>query len=329
MDKNRKEKDEFSNPFDKDTQFESVSAIDDGGMRPIEDENSGRTFVWLLVGIAAIGCGILFAVAFIFFKPDAQALVDKYFPSPTPTFTRTPTITPTQTLTPTITPSPTQTSTPTPNLTATAKIQRVTNTAIAFESTATNVVASWKIKQSDTFESNRKNWLTGPHDDEYTKTTYTIANGVYQWDVTAHQSSISWLRISATSVENFYFTIDVRQASGTTSADFGAVFREDDNGNYYYFGINNRQQYMFYAYNNGEWDTLIDRTRTDAIKANEFNQITIIAEESHFAFFVNGHFITEFSDERIKSGMLALAIELSVTDKSAVFEFENLELRTP
>jgi len=319
---NNNDNDPFPNPFDQDQANNSNPAFNNSNLSPIEDETSGRTFVWLMLDIAAIGCGLLFAAAFFFFQPDAQSLVDKYFPSPTSTFTRTPT------QTATITPSPTQTATPTPNLTATAKIQQVTNTALAFEATATAMAQSWKVSESDSFESNRNNWLTGTYDDEYTKTTYTLSNGTYKWNVTAHKSTISWIRTSTESVDNFNLTMDVRQASGPTSADSGVVFREDKDGNFYYFGINNKEQYLLYAFYNGEWDTLIDTKTNHAIQLNEFNRITIIVEDSHFIFFVNGQFITEFADDRIKSGKVALAIELDKTDESAIFEFDDFELRT-
>src|SRR6185369_17463263 len=100
---NNNDKDEFSNPFDKDKSFKSSSAFDDGSMRPIEDDTSGRTFIWLILGVAAIGCGVLFAAALFFFKPNVQTLVGQYFPSATATFTNTPTVTPSATPSPTVT----------------------------------------------------------------------------------------------------------------------------------------------------------------------------------------------------------------------------------
>ena len=101
MDNNDNNKDVFSNPFD------------NSNMQPIEDDNTGRTFVWVILGVAAIGCGILFAAAFFYFQPDAQSLVDKYFPSPKPPI----------------------------NLTATQQVLNATNTAQAFQSKATSVAS--------------------------------------------------------------------------------------------------------------------------------------------------------------------------------------------
>ena len=77
------------------------NSLQDTTSRPLEEDGSGRRLVWFLLGIAALGCGLLFALAFRFFQPDAQSLMDQYFPSATAT--PSPTSTPTQTLTPTAT----------------------------------------------------------------------------------------------------------------------------------------------------------------------------------------------------------------------------------
>ena len=322
MDNNRKEKDEFSNPFDKDTQFESVSAIDDGGMRPIEDENSGRTFVWLLVGIAAIGCGILFAVAFIFFKPDAQALVGRYFPSPTATFTRTPTVTPS------ITPSPTLTATPTPNMTATAAAVQATDTAFAYQTAAANAASTGKVILKDAFDSNKNNWLIKQGDDEYALTKYKIADGNYTWDATAHQPFISWVTASTKVVTDFYLSVEIKQTSGPDSADYGVIFREDTDSNFYYFGIDEQGEYAVYLYFQ-DWSTLIDWTESEFIRPGEANRITVLGEGSHFIFFINDQYLTDITDDTIKSGTAALAIELATENDQAVFQFDNFELSVP
>jgi 3-keto-disaccharide hydrolase len=317
-----KNKDEFSIPFDKDTNFESPSAFDDGSMRPIEDDSSGRTFVWLILGVAAVGCGILFAAAFFFFKPDMQSLVGRYFPSPTATFTRTPT------MTPTITPTPTLTATPTPNITATAAIIQATDTAAAYQATAANAAITGRVILKDTFDSNKNNWQIKKTDDDYALTTYEIANGNYTWDITAHQSCISWVTASSKSVGDFYLSADIQQTSGPDSADYGVVFREDANSNFYYFGINEQGQYALYLYNR-DWSILMDWTQSELIRPGESNRITVLGEGSHFIFFINDQYLTEITDDSIKSGTAALAIELATTNDQAVFKFDNFELRAP
>jgi len=303
-------KDAFSNPFDNDD------------LKPIEDDYSGRTFVWLILGVAAIGCGLLFAAAFFFFRPDAQSLVDKYFPSPTATSTRTPTITPT------LTPTSTLTPTPTLNMTATAAAVQATDTAVAYQTIAANAASTGRVILQDTFDSNKNSWVVKQSDDEYALTTYKIADGNYTWDATAHKSFIGWVTADSKSIGDFYLSVEVKQTSGPDSADYGVIFREDANSNFYYFGINEQGQYVLYLYNN-DWSTLIDWTQSDLIQPGGPNKITVLGEGSHFIFFINDQYLTEITDESIKSGTTALAIELSNADDNAVFQFDNFELRVP
>ncbi|MEP6895643.1 MAG: family 16 glycoside hydrolase [Chloroflexota bacterium] len=303
-------KSEFSNPFD------------DDDMKPIEDDTSGRTFVWLILGVAAIGCGLVFAAAFFFFKPDAQSLVGKYFPSPTATFTRTPTVTPS------ITPSPTSTATPTPNMTAKAAVLQATDTAAAYQATALNAATSGRVILKDAFDSNKNNWVVKQSDDAYSLTTYKIAEGNYTWDATAHKAFIGWVTADPKSVSDFYLSVEVKQSSGPDSADYGVIFREDNNSNFYYFGINEQGQYILYLFNT-DWSTLIDWTESELIQPGETNRITVLGEGSHFIFFINDQYLIELTDDSIKSGTTALAIELAGADDNAVFQFDNFELRVP
>src|SRR5262245_12323577 len=96
------------------------NSFEDTSMQPLEDDGSGRKLAWFLLGIAALGCSLLFAVAFLYFQPNTQALVDQYFPSATATRTATPRPTATSTPSPTLT--PTRTLTPTATITLTPHV---------------------------------------------------------------------------------------------------------------------------------------------------------------------------------------------------------------
>jgi len=280
-----------------------------------EEKTGNRTVVWITLGIAAMCCGVLFVGALFYFQPNAKSLYGQYFPSPTLTPSNTPTSTPT------FTPTATNTPTPTPNMTATAQIQNVQATV---ESAATN----WKVVIADTFDSNKNKWHTKPLDDDYALTTYEISDGKYIWSATAHKAFIGWVPAGTKSVDDFYLSTDVKQSSGPDSADYGVIFRQDADSNFYYFGINEQGQYVLYLYKN-DWSTLIDLTQSDLIQPGESKQITIIGEGSHFTFFINDQYLTEFTDDTIAKGTVSLAIELANENDQADFEFDNFELRTP
>ena len=316
-----KNDDMFSYPVNEDSPIEPTPPLDQSNLNPIEDGNSGRSLVWLILGIVLFGCGAIFVAAFLFFQPNTKSLVAQYFPSATPTFTHTPTTTPS------FTPTPTQTATPTPNLTATAQAQQITQTAVAIQGTATSAV-SWKILLSEPFDTNKNEWLTGTKDGDYSKTNYKIEGGKYIWDITSHKSFIGWVKASTKSLDDFYLSTDVNQPSGPNSSDYGVIFREDTDSNFYYFGINNRGQYILLLYFN-EWITLVDWTNSDLILTGKPNHITVIGNNSHFTFFINNQYLTDITDDRIPKGIFAMAAEMDRIDENAVFEFDNFELRAP
>lgn len=288
-----------------------------------EDEKADRRpILWAALGLLAMCCGVAVAAALFWLRPNPQALIAHYFPSATATASATPTRTPTPL--PTATPS----STPTPNFTATAEVLQVTETVVAFEATATNAADTWEIVLTDTFDSNKNKWLNETVDDEFAKVDYRVTDGKYRWDATAHKSFIGWVRANTKAVGDFHLSVEARQVSGSEYADYGIVFREDNNGNFYYFGINAMGQYILYEYY-GEWITLIEWTETDLIRAGESNRIALIAEGPQFTFFINGRYLTSITDEHIPNGRVALAIEISEADDQALFEFDNFELRTP
>ena len=287
-----------------------------------DDKANSRTI--LLVSIALLGlcCCVVAAGAFFWFKPDPQALIAQYFPSSTATASPTPSRTPTPLAT------ATSTATPTPNLTATAEILQVTDTAAAVQGTATQAASTWRVVMTDPFDSNKNKWLNEASDDEFANVNYQVVDGVYRWNVTTHKSFIGWVRAGKKTYSDFSVSVDVRQVSGAENADYGLVFREDTDGNFYYFAIKNSGQYSLYEYV-GQWNTLIDWTDSDLIKAGESNRITVIAQGAEFTFFLNDQYLTSISDEHISKGSIALAIEMAQENDEAVFEFDNFELRTP
>jgi hypothetical protein len=253
--------------------------------------------------LAAVACGIVFVGAYFYFQPDVETIYAQYFPSPT------------------VAPSSTPFPTPTPNWTATAQVQNA-------YTIADNAKDNWQIVLTDTFDTNENNWLVESDDDEYALTAYEIVDGTYRWEATAHQSFIGWVRSGNEPLSDFYLSVDINQVDAPTSADYGVLFREDDDSNFYYFGITNQGEYILYIFFE-EWDRLIDWTQTDLINPEETNRLTVIGEGSHFTFFINDQYLTEFTDDQIPEGTAALAIELSDENDHGIFEFDNFELRVP
>lgn len=269
-----------------------------------EDERRGRRpLVWAAVGLIAMCLGVSFVGAIYYFQPDAKSLISQYFPSSTPP--------------PTSTPAPTAT----PNWTATAQIQD----ALSAAEDATN---NWELVLADTFDNNDNIWLAESSDDEYALINYEIVDGKYRWDATAHQSFIGWARSNTDPLTDFYLSVEITQVDAPDTADYGVLFREDEDSNFYYFAISEQGLYAFYIYFEG-WDTLIDWTKTPLIIPGTPNRITVLGEGSHFTFFINDQYLTDFTNDQIPEGLTSLAVELSDEGDQAVFEFDNFELRIP
>ena len=312
-----------NDPFDQDKLSDSNSIFDNSAIAPMDEDSGNRRTTWMLLITALLGCACVFGIAFFIFQPNVKPLIAQYFPSPTITPSSTPI--PTATVTPSETPSPT----PTIDYTATADSINATSTIAAYQATVTSLPSQWKVAMKDSFDSNKYNWLVKKDStDDYSTTTYEIKDGVYRWTSTAHKPYIGWVRTNKKQYSDIYISVDVREASGPNTADFGVVLREDDNSNFYYFGITNDGQYAFLVYNN-DWITLQDWTFTDLIRTDEVNKITVLAQGSQFVFFINDQYLFDMTDDKIGKGQVGLAVELAQENDQAVFEFDNLLIQAP
>jgi len=282
------------------------------GVNPFDEEKPRSPLITLaILGLGLAVCCVVFIAAFIFFKPDQLSLVDKYFPSPTATSTSTPT------------------PTPTPNLTATQEVIRSTKTAQAIQILATDSISQWKILLSEPFDSNTNKWPTGKFDDEYSSSTREIKNGKYNWDVTAKQGFFEWAPSNkGYAAGDFHLSAEMKRAGGSSQSDYGLVFREKSNGDLYFFGINENKFFVTLNYGD-EWTTLIESAESPAILPEGTNLLTVIAEGSHFIFFINNQYVGEMTDDHIKNSSAAIGVELYDAGLQATFEFDNFELRAP
>ena len=227
------------------------------------------------------------------------------------------------------TPTPTSTRTPTstPNLTATQQVIRSTATAQAIQALATDSISQWPILFSDTFDSNENNWTTGTDDDEYANITREIKDGKYTWNVTSKKPFIMWGPTNTGYASDFHLSSEIRRVSGTAQSDYGLIFRRYI-GNFYYFGIEGKKFFVFLNYDN-KWMDMIKSTESSAILPEETNRLTVIAEGSHFVFFINNQFAGEMTDDHIEKGTATIAIQMHYLNSRAAFEFDNFELRVP
>lgn len=317
----------FNNSFDQAEPINSPTAFDDSALNPIDDgDSSGRLFVWLILGVAAIGCGLLFAVAFFFFQPDAQSLVDKYFPSPTATFTRTPTSTPTSTLTPTNTSTPTKTLTPT-----------ATHTHIPTATpTSPHVLLSPPADEmvfEDAFDSNKYGW-----ENYYANNTTEIKNG----KLTIRSNKKGYIgavicKKCPTFDQAFYFQAELLTTIDTYES-YGLLFcAQGFEGNYYVFEIDaQNKNYNLSKHMSHGWSSfLISYTRSDFI--NRFpkpNILGVYFDQGDIKLYINGVLVNTYTTSNPlpckQAGFIINQGELDlIVDNIFAYRIKNVVTRTP
>ncbi|MEZ4733153.1 MAG: trypsin-like peptidase domain-containing protein [Caldilineaceae bacterium] len=169
-------------------------------------------------------------------------------------------------------------------------------------------------------------WDVGDTEDEYVKARQLFRFGKYRWETMAKQGFLWRSMPDIDPISDFYATMDGQIINGPNDVSMDLVFRYDDEGNYYVFGINNAQQFSVYLWHNKEWTTLIGWTTSSAIQPGEMNKLTVLAQGTHFTFFVNDKFVADLIDTQLLSGQVGIAVELNNAGDEAVFEFDNFEL---
>jgi len=108
----------------------------------------------------------------------------------------------------------------------------------------------------------------------------------------------------------------------------GLVFRSFGE-NLYIFRVGKDQRFNVSLLRSDNWTTLIPWTRSDAIKQDEANRLTVIGEGSHYLFFINNQYVGELEDQQLTQGAVGITISLFHAEDHATFEFDNFEVRQP
>jgi hypothetical protein len=150
----------------------------------------------------------------------------------------------------------------------------------------------------------------------------------YQWQATSKRGFISWITAHDEPLTDFHVSVDAERVSGSDSSDYGLVFREDGNGNFYYIGVTG-EGFFVSTYHADEWIDVVDFTYSSAVHPDESNRITVIGSGSYFVFLINDVIVAEAVDDRIPRGTTALAMQIYEADLEVTITFDNFELRVP
>lgn len=217
------------------------------------------------------------------------------------------------------------------NATATAQIQNYDPTATA-QARFVPKPPGWFWIIGDKFVSNDRGWRSGFHQGDYGSATLLFGSGVYRWQVEANsEEGILWWEYPDWHSHPglFYASVDCRLTSGKASGTgCGLIFHLLDDDNFYEFIIGEDQLMNVALNKEDEWFYLLPWEHTELIIPGESNRLTVLAERTHYSFFINGVLAYELDDDSLRGGKIGLVVDVWGENK-AEFEFDNFWIYEP
>jgi hypothetical protein len=211
--------------------------------------------------------------------------------------------------------------------TLTAETVQATATAQALQMTL-QAARQWPIVISDVFDANQYGWPSGSDSDPtLAAINWSIADGKYHWQAEAIDGFVWWVTPDMQDVSDFYLATDVLQLSGPEEGEFGLIFRQGGESNYYVFEINNKAQFAIYLHQPDDWESLLNWSDSTAIRTGETNRLAVLAQGSQLLFYINDQLVANLNDPRLGSGKVGLLIGLSTPKDKGAWDFDNFELR--
>jgi hypothetical protein len=195
--------------------------------------------------------------------------------------------------------------------------------------TATLAYTEWPLVLSDSFDEASANWPVGDLNNEFAKGTLAIVGGKYYLKLTAKKPVI-WSNIPAMAdLSDTYASVKVDQKSGSKTAEYGLIVRDNSNGQYF-FSISTLQQgYEFSKYAAKTLSTLTLWTHSSKILSGEPDQIGVKAEGSQFILYINGQPVDDAKDAGFGLGKAGIGIALMKAGDWIEITFDNFEVRAP
>ncbi len=190
--------------------------------------------------------------------------------------------------------------------------------------------AAWPLVWQEGFLGNESGWETGLTEDDWATVNYQLAHGLYRLEITPKVGElILFSETPAPAAGDFYFAVDVHQFTCPGDAEIGLLFRFASAESFYYLGINSDRELWAQVHHAGGWENLLAGVEAVTFQPCAWNRIAVSAWGSDFQVFINDQPATAFSDSRISSGSFALGSWFARPGETAVFEYDNFELRTP
>ena len=182
---------------------------------------------------------------------------------------------------------------------------------------------------AEVFGDNQAGWREGHFSDEKMTGDLSIADGQYTWQIDPRDDVLltSW-PAAGKSYADFQALAEASGDPQSGAFTLGIVFRQQDERNFYYFGVSNSGNPRFNVVRDGQNDeTLFDEI--PAYNSTEPVILRVYTLGSYFIFLVNGQIVGATSDARYPSGRLGLGVEAFQQGSSVAVYFRSFEVRAP
>jgi hypothetical protein len=144
---------------------------------------------------------------------------------------------------------------------------------------------------------------------------------------------VTWAQLTDRTFGDFVLEVEATQVSGPNNNSYGVLFRVQDPTAYYRFDISGDGYYAVTRRDptgGGRWTWLTgDWVPSTAIhQGASTNRIRVLAQGSHFVFWVNGEQLTEADDKTYSRGAIGLNAG-SFDEPGVMVSFDNLTITKP
>jgi hypothetical protein len=180
---------------------------------------------------------------------------------------------------------------------------------------------------SDSFDNNNNGWDVFENEGNSAQ----IVDGQMVMKVVAKDSFYSvWPQITLANVD---MTFDATIQEGTVAnAGYGASCRFSNVDNLYSFRIDGEGYYTLAKKVDGNWETIIDWTSSNALnlEPGATNHIRVVCSDSKLELYANDQLLISSQDTTLTgSGFSLHASHFSVDDQPITVTFDNMEVKYP
>jgi hypothetical protein len=185
------------------------------------------------------------------------------------------------------------------------------------------------VLYQDDLDTDTGNWILESDLDANAR----FAEGQLQLEITS-DNLIAWAELKDQKFGNFILEVEATQLGGPDDNSYGVIFRVGNPSAYYSFDISGDGYYAVRRRDEadgGSWSWITEKDWLDSSAIHQgtsTNKIKIVAQGSHFTFYVNDQQVAEADDNTYRSGAVGLNAG-SFHEPGVRIGFDNLIITKP